>query len=95
MTLSAVLIAPAEILPAADAAAQALGWGPGTFAIALSADGGAITHHACRADVTPEEQAHFEALEGLIVNISTDLWGAAHAAAAFAALGLAQIATQD
>lgn len=89
---SAVLIAPASLVPAVDAATTALGWGPGNLSIPLAPDGIApATHHACRADVKPDELAALEAVEGLTVHASADLWGADHLAAALAENGLAVV----
>lgn len=49
MTTSAVLIAPAALLPQANALGQAMGWGPGSYSVPLSPTSAApITHWGLR-----------------------------------------------
>jgi hypothetical protein len=48
---SAVLIIPAALKPAADAIGAAMGWGPCSYTVPLTADGETVTHYAARADV--------------------------------------------
>jgi hypothetical protein len=48
---SAVLIIPAALREAADAIGAAMGWGPCSYTVPLSADGETVTHYAARADV--------------------------------------------
>jgi hypothetical protein len=51
---SAVLIIPAALKAHADAIGEAMGWGPTSYTIALSADDGeTVTHFGARADVGP------------------------------------------
>jgi hypothetical protein len=51
MQHSAVLIIPAALKPAADAIGAAMGWGPCSYTVPLTADGETVTHYAARADV--------------------------------------------
>lgn len=53
MEYSAVLIIPAAMKPAADAVAQAMGWGNVAYTIPVGPDE-TVTHYACRADVSPQ-----------------------------------------
>lgn len=52
MPHSAVLIIPAALREAADAIGAAMGWGPCSYTVALTADGETVTHYAARADVS-------------------------------------------
>lgn len=50
---SAVMIAPATDLDAANALGEGMGWGPDNFTVPLSASGAEpATHWGCRADVS-------------------------------------------
>jgi hypothetical protein len=51
---SAVLIAPTALRLPANAIGEAMGWGPYSYTIPLSADWATVTHYGCRADVSPE-----------------------------------------
>jgi hypothetical protein len=51
---SAVLIAPAALRLPANAIGEAMGWGPDSYTIPISADGADVTHYGCRADVSAE-----------------------------------------
>jgi hypothetical protein len=90
---SAVLIIPAALKPAADAIGAAMGWGPTSYTVPLSADGETVTHYAARADVTdsfvnwitgseplPSNIAEHAApvLAALITDFSQTQWGREH-----------------
>lgn len=88
MTLkSAVFIIPAAYQAAGNALAESMGWGLGTYSVALSPTGEApATHYCCRADVTegflamladpPPEAA--EVLAVVQIDVSEDMMGADH-----------------
>lgn len=55
MTTSCVLIVPASLRDKANTLAEAMGWGPGSYAVPLSADGSEpITHYGLRTWASDE-----------------------------------------
>ena len=99
---SAVFIIPAAMRGAANAFAASMGWQepgaePGVFCVALTSNGTAVTHYACRPDLGPEHEAMLanpppEAaplLAAMSVDVAQDgVRGFAHFSAVIAALGL-------
>lgn len=100
--ISAVLIIPAALKPAADAVGAAMGWGPENYGLALSATGQPpTTHYLCRTDVSEEFLAGVAnpppipgistVLAALDMDLSEALWGEEHTKAALASRGLSRV----
>lgn len=64
MQFSAVLIIPADMKAQADAVGEAMGWGSVSYTVPLG-DGEAVTHYACRADVSHQFIRWVRALDPL------------------------------
>lgn len=59
--LSCVLILPVDQVPTGKAVSEAMGWGPNSYSVPLSADGTPpVTHYGLHAWVTEEFQALIE-----------------------------------
>lgn len=55
MAFSAVLIIPEALRDAANAVGAAMGWGPDSYTVSLSADGcETVTHYGARTDVSEQ-----------------------------------------
>lgn len=93
--ISLVLIAPDALKDAANALAEATGWGPGNLTRRL-VDGNGAVWWACRADAAPADMARFAdpspaaaaILAQMIVAPSDSLTGLAHFNAVLAAHGM-------
>jgi hypothetical protein len=91
---SAVLIVPASALDDANAFCAELGWGPQSLSIPLTSGKSSITHWAARVDVDELSRAAIEACPYITPDFDEGVDAASHAAAVFAAAGLALVAAE-